>query len=218
MTNTEFITQFDIFYNNIASNAAPSIDSYEKSVFLTEAQKDIVLGIYNGRSFPGMSFESTEESRRYLSNLIKRFEVDIEDINELIDLPDKLWFITLEEGIYNDDSKSCLKGSTMSVVPVKHDDLQETLKNPFKGPSSSRILRVDLEGKVKLYSKYKIDKYIITYLEKPNPIILEDLSDYNLTIEGISTESESNVNPILHKAILERAVALAKAAYIGSNQ
>jgi hypothetical protein len=37
MTNTEFITQFDIFYNNIASNAAPSIDSYEKSVFLTEA-------------------------------------------------------------------------------------------------------------------------------------------------------------------------------------
>jgi hypothetical protein len=75
-----------------------------------------------------------------------------------------------------------------------------------------------LEGKVKLYSKYKIDKYIITYLEKPNPIILEDLSDYNLTIEGISTESESNVNPILHKAILERAVALAKAAYIGSNQ
>jgi hypothetical protein len=70
-----------------------------------------------------MSFESTEESRRYLSNLIKRFEVDIEDINELIDLPDKLWFITLEEGIYNDDSKSCLKGSTMSVVPIKHDDL-----------------------------------------------------------------------------------------------
>lgn len=216
MTNKEFDTQFDIFYNNIASNAAPSVTSYEKSVFLTQAQRDIIIGLYNGREIPGISFESTEEARKYLSNLVKVHEVDIDNINTLIELPDKLWFITLEESIFNDDSYECLKGNIMEVVPARQDNLYSLLDNPFKGPSERRVLRVDINGKIKLYSKYIISKYIVTYVEQPSPIILENLSDYGLSIEGISTESESNINPILHRAVLERAVALAKAAYIGN--
>ena len=216
MTNKEFDTQFDIFYNNIASNAAPSVTSYEKSVFLTQAQRDIIIGLYNGREIPGISFESTEEARKYLSNLVKVHEVDIDNINTLIELPNKLWFITLEESIFNDDSYECLKGNIMEVVPARQDNLYSLLDNPFKGPSERRVLRVDINGKIKLYSKYKISKYIVTYVEQPSPIILENFSDYDLSIEGISTESESNINPILHRAVLERAVALAKAAYIGN--
>ena len=216
MTNLEFDTQFDIFYNNIASNAAPSVNTYEKSVFLTQAQKDIILGLYNGREVPGISFESTEEARRYLSDLVKVHEVNIEDINNLIDLPDKLWFITLEESIFNDDSIKCLIGHSMEVIPVRQDAVYSTLENPFRGPSEKRVIRVDIEGKIKLYSKYNISKYKITYLEQPNPIILEDLSQYGLSIEGMTEESQSNINPILHRAVLERAVALAKAAYIGN--
>ena len=104
----------------------------------------------------------------------------------------------------------------MEVVPARQDNLYSLLDNPFKGPSERRVLRVDINGKIKLYSKYKISKYIVTYVEQPSPIILENLSDYDLSIEGISTESESNINPILHRAVLERAVALAKAAYIGN--
>ena len=216
MTNKEFDTQFDIFYNNIASNAAPSVTPYEKSVFLTQAQRDIIIGLYNGREIPGISFESTEEARKYLSNLVKVHEVDIDNINTLIELPNKLWFITLEESILNDDSYECLKGNVMEVIPVRQDNLYSELHNPFRGPSERRVLRVDINGKIQLYSKYKISKYRVFYIEQPNPIILEDLSDYELSIEGISTESESNINPILHRAVLERAVALAKAAYIGN--
>lgn len=218
MTNIEFDTQFDIFYNNIASNAAPSVNSYEKSVFLTQAQRDIIIGLYSGREVPGISFESTEEARRYLSDLVKVHEVDITDIEELIQLPDNLWFITLEESIFNDDSKECFKEHVMEVIPVRQDNLRSVLNNPFTGPDYNRVIRVDIEGKIKLYSKYNISKYRITYIENPNPIILEDLSPYELTIEGKSEESESNVNPILHRAILEKAVTLAKAAYIGTNQ
>jgi hypothetical protein len=37
MSVNEFSREFDILYNNIMSNAAPGIDDYEKSVFLTKA-------------------------------------------------------------------------------------------------------------------------------------------------------------------------------------
>lgn len=215
MTNKEFDTQFDIFYNNIASNAAPSVSPYEKSVFLTQAQRDIIIGLYNGREIPGISFESTEEARRYLSNLVKVGTVTAINKSGLIELPEELWFITLEEVKFHSEI-DCINNKSIEVVPVRQDELHSVLENPFRGPSENRVIRLDIGGKVVLHSKYPIKEYTITYIVNPNPIILEDLSEYDLSIEGISTESESNINPILHRAVLERAVALAKAAYIGN--
>lgn len=215
MTNKEFDSQFDIFYNNIASNAAPSVSSYEKSVFLTQAQRDIIIGLYNGREIPGVSFESTEEARRYLSNLVKVGTVTAINKSGLIELPEELWFITLEEVKFHSEI-DCINNKSIEVVPIRQDELHSVLENPFRGPSENRVIRLDIGGKVVLHSKYPIKEYTITYIVNPNPIILEDLSEYDLSIEGISTESESNINPILHRAVLERAVALAKAAYIGN--
>lgn len=47
MTVEEFSDQFDILYNNITSNQAPGLDEYEKSIFLTRAQEDIVKGYFD---------------------------------------------------------------------------------------------------------------------------------------------------------------------------
>ena len=42
MTTQEFSDQFDVLYNNIGSDQAPGINEYEKSVFLTKAEKQLV--------------------------------------------------------------------------------------------------------------------------------------------------------------------------------
>ena len=42
MTNNEFSNEFDVLYQNITSNQAPGLDEYEKSVFLSKAQDEIV--------------------------------------------------------------------------------------------------------------------------------------------------------------------------------
>lgn len=49
MTNLEFSNEFDVLYNNITSNQAPGLDEYEKSVFLTKAQDEIVKAYFNPR-------------------------------------------------------------------------------------------------------------------------------------------------------------------------
>lgn len=50
MTNAEFNNEFDVLYNSITSNQAPGLDEYEKSVFLTKAQDEIVKSYFNPRS------------------------------------------------------------------------------------------------------------------------------------------------------------------------
>lgn len=212
MTNDEFSSQFDIYYNNVTSNAAPGLNEYEKSVFLTRASEDIVIELYNGRSVPGVSFESTEELRRYLSSLVKEYKVGLEGASEYeVTLPEDLWFITQETGIIKEDS--CLNGKELAVVPIRQDELYRIRRNPFRN-EDNRILRTDIDGKVILYSKHPISKYLITYIKHPNPIITESLEGLDVTIEN-KTESTTDIHPILHRAILERAVALAKIAYIG---
>ena len=47
MTTQEFSNEFDVLYNNIMSNQAPGIDDYEKSVFLTKAQLEILKNYFN---------------------------------------------------------------------------------------------------------------------------------------------------------------------------
>lgn len=61
MTASEFESEFDILYNNICSNQAPELDSYEKSVLLTKAQDDILKSYFDPRlNKPQEGYDSSE--------------------------------------------------------------------------------------------------------------------------------------------------------------
>lgn len=239
MTVEEFDIRFDILYNNLASNAAPALNAYEKSVFLSQAQRDIVIELYNGRNVSGISFESTEEARAYLRPLTKTIELGVSvnsssilgsincyeysldaDENKIY-FPTNIWFITYETVTIDDDSvvTECDKKRFIEVVPVRQDFIYQILNNPFKCPSRKRVLRVDVDSNIYLYSKLPLYQYKITYIEQPKPIILKGINDKTLTIDKVpcieDNSSEGSCSEILHQVILERAVALAKQAYIG---
>ncbi len=56
-----------------------------------------------------------------------------------------------------------------------------------------------------------IAKYLVRYIRKPRPIILEDLGE--LSIQGVSTPSECELNPLAHFDILLKAVEMAMSRY-----
>lgn len=210
MTNPEFSIEFDILYNNISSNKAPGLNEYEKSIFLTKAQEQIVTELYSGRNNTYSSFEETEELRRYLNSLVVtygcyKFEGSPNHVTSKsysFVLPEDLLYITYE----------VCKNTSMRefpVYPVSQDELSKIINNPFRGPSKHRVLRLDNgTNTVEIISNEEIIMYDIRYIRKPNPIILTDLED-DLSINGISEESECELDSSLHRTILDRAVALA---------
>lgn len=221
MTTQEFSSEFDILYNNIMSNQAPGLDEYEKSVFLTKAQEDLIISFYSGKNSFADSFEKTEEVRRYLSSLIKTYitaekktgYIGLSKISTFFELPDDLWFITYESVILKDSKLDCTEEEEAIVVPILQDEYFNISNNPFKRSSKKRVLRLDNGNKIsEIISEYNIDRYIIRYIIKPNPIILTDLPE-GLSINSINTETECELNPVVHRAILERAVNLAKIVF-----
>ena len=218
MTNKEFSDGFSTLLNSFGITPNITLDEYEKSTFLTNAQEQMIIDIYSGRNIIyGKSFEQTEEIRRYLSNLVETYETSTKVTGKLglsqdsvfFEIPQDTWFITYEVAILKDSRLGCLDGIEASVVPLPQDDLYRAKDNPFRGPSKDRVLRLDIKSDLaELISKYNVDKYLMRYISQPTPIILVDLPD-GLSINGVSTESECELNPVVHGAILERAVQLA---------
>lgn len=218
MTNKEFSDGFSTLLNSFGVTPNITLDEYEKSTFLTNAQEQLIIDIYSGRNvIYGKSFEQTEEIRRYLSNLVETYETSTKVTGKLglskdsvfFEIPQDTWFITYEVAFLKDSRLGCLDGIEASVVPLPQDDLYRAKDNPFRGPSKDRVLRLDMKSDLaELISKYNVDKYLMRYISQPTPIILVDLPD-GLSINGISTESECELNPVVHRAILERAVQLA---------
>lgn len=218
MTNKEFSDGFSTLLNSFGITPNITLDEYEKSTFLTNAQEQLIVDIYSGRNvIYGKSFEQTEEIRRYLSNLVETYETSTKVTGKLglsqdsvfFEIPQDTWFITYEVAFLKDSRLGCLDGIEASVVPLPQDDLYRAKDNPFRGPSKDRVLRLDIKSDLaELISKYNVDKYLMRYISQPTPIILVDLPD-GLSINGVSTESKCELNPVVHRAILERAVQLA---------
>ena len=206
--------------DNFGKQNTLAFDEYEKSIFLTKAQEQIVLELYQ-------ELEQSEEVRKYLSNLIKTDnyapvgEQDETLINNnfksyKVDISNDILFMIYEQCTLS-DKNNCIDNKIVSVVPTIHDDLDKVLKNPFKSPNSRKVIRLDFDNKIELISKYNITNYKVRYLKKPNPIILVALEG-NLSINNGDTKvSNGETNPILHERIVQRAVQLAVQSKVKSN-
>lgn len=213
MTVEDFSIEFDLLFNNIASNKAPGLNDYEKSLFLTQAQELVVRGLYSSGE---QSFESTEELTSYLSSVTKRMGFSSFDKGELygwdtytVELPSKVWYITLENGVVDN--------LPVEIIPVKQDLFLRTVRNPFRGPTDKRALRITrTDGDVARVSDIipckgkRLQSYEIHYVEKPKPIVLED----NIEIDGeIQSRRTCCLPENMHRMVLIRAVELAKSVW-----
>ena len=222
MTTEEFSNEFDILINSYNTTELGQVqgrlefDEYEKSIFLTKAQEELVISLYDGRNSSGESFENTEEARRSLSSLVKTYitttqltgNTGLSTYSKFYSLPIDLWYITYET-ITIDDSSSCLNNQELIVTPVTQDAYYKQNKNPFKRANNRRALRLDAGDNIaEIISKYTISKYLVRYLSEPSPIITASLTD-NLSINGVAVKSECKLNPVIHRTILERAVKMA---------
>lgn len=219
MTTIEFSNEFDTLLDSYRRfkdfDSKETLDSldfneYEKSVFLTEAQLQIVVELYTGRNDKNSSFEKTEELRSYLRNLIRTATLKKEESeqNQLFKLPKDLFFITYEEAKISDENAGCHNGNIIAVVPITQDEYNRIKNNPFKKPNERRALRLDRGlDVVELVSKYILTDYTIMYICKPTPIILSNFSE--VSIDGFNKITECKLDSGVHRLILERAVLLA---------
>ena len=272
MTNQEFSNEFDVLYNNIMSNQAPGLDEYEKSVFLTKAQNELVKNYFNPKGNKYQEgYDGSAKRQVDFSQLIKNYRLNADylvtpfftslvpwaEIDTLspptkdvvaiawpTNYPDddgqngfikdsgfKSVFLIINENVLVKDTLNN-RNKILQVIPIRFDEYTRLMSKPYHRPNKNQAWRIivgkETEEKSPTQSKYKprafcelhignnneFLEYSIRYLRRPSPIILTDLPD-ELSIGGVSTLTECELDPEIHPEILQRAVELAKAAYVG---
>lgn len=226
MTNLEFSREFDILYNNITSNQAPSLNSYEKSVFLTEAeeqyQQELVSGIGgkdNNRILAILSpfITRREYTPSELQSDTFSFEKrGVNSVSIVSEDKDNVLAILRESAMCHDENCA---SHPCNVYPVKEDEVNHILLNPFRF-NKNIVLRVDeyatsnARYKRTLIYKGSLDSYTIVYVRPCKPIVLFDKNnDYDLSVNEVDYENSCEFPASAHRRILELAVLRAKAAW-----
>lgn len=292
MSVEEMDNMFDVLYNNITSNQAPGLNAYEKSVFLTKGQDEILKNYFNPKSkgnntqegfdgsakrqvdFSMLTTVATTSSTSYTYSLVtgktdkdgkpvySRTEVtapkstysyteaydsdgnvlkddndnvlyirnegtdvsgfgtplfDMRENTKSVTFPSKLMYAINEMVEVTRNDKKIL----LQVIPVKFDEYSRLMCKPYKRPlkyQAWRLTNNDVVNKADIVvgPSDTLTKYTIRYVRRPNPIIVSNLD--GLTIEGKSTATECELDPILHEEILQRAVELAKIAWTNTGQ
>lgn len=241
MTCKEFSDEFDVLYNSITSNQAPGLDSYEKSVFLTKAQREILKAYFDPRGNKFQEgFDDSQERQIDFSKSIVLSKYEEEDLSGALfdsrpnskssSFPEDA-LIILNERVHV--SKNAGGNKDLVVVPLKYTEYDRLMSKPYKRPLQNQAWRIitGVGTKVDLVvgPQDTITEYDIRYIKRPLPIIVEPLEGvtidgyYGAIDDGSPTNKmgeaefplECELDPGLHPEILQRAVELAKAVYIG---
>lgn len=232
MTAQEFNTRFDVLYNNITSNQAPGLDTYEKSVFLTKAQDEIIKNYFLRQSNPKQAgFDNNQKRQADFSNIIKTDSISsfnnidkyvTQDSARKITLPSDLFLIINE----------LVKSSNrwLVVKSISFDEYDRLMQKPFKYPTYNQAWRLIVGtniAEIVVGPNETITEYRIRYIRIPKPIIVGDLSGETINgyyftgtqapVGAVGNTSGCELDESLHEEILQRAVELAKVAWANPN-
>lgn len=241
MNDLELSARFEVLYNNITSNQSPGVNIYERSVFLTKAQDEVVKNYFNPKGNKYSEGFDGSQKRQIDFSTITTVEgitvfypslYDNRDNSKSVALPDDVWMIVNERAEVLRNNKDV----GLVVKAISYDDYDNQMSKPFKRPLNHqawRLINNRESNKADLIvgPVDTLKKYVIRYIKRPTPIIVGSLD--GLTINGYCYTGDremfgldANVpetagcclDPILHEEIVQRAVELAKTAWTSTGQ
>ena len=156
MTTQEFSNEFDVLYNNIMSNQAPGLDEYEKSIFLTKAQEELVRDYFNSRNVKNAQGFDDNQKRQYdFSTLLSSITLpDFIDTYRALSVLDSVTYNTIFDSrakiyiapsdlflVINESIEDSAK-RRYSVLPISYDEYNRLMLKPYGFPLKRQAWRI----------------------------------------------------------------------------
>lgn len=245
MKLTEFSDTLDTLLNSYNSQAQFGetssardivLNEYEKSVILTQAQDAVIKSYFERNNPQGKGFDDSERRQVDFSSLIKTATLTKEvsqgtvfDNRGIIyKLPTKTVGTDLiPEVLFVLNEKITVEGKDYVVVPLNYKEYDREMSKSYAQPLKKQMWRLFQNATTgfDIYSELipnsnlggKTMIYKIRYVKRPNPIVLTTLPN-DLTIDGVSVETQCELNPMIHMDIVNKALEIAISTRGGYSQ
>lgn len=148
MTINEMSQEFDILYNQVNSNQAASIDEYEKSVFLTKAQDELIKAYFDPRGNKFIEGFDDGQKRQYDFSLLvvnkKLDEIDSSEVEQydprsyMYVMPSDL-LLTLNESVFEQNGGVKY---IYQVIPITYAQYHVLMQKPYQYPTKRSVWRL----------------------------------------------------------------------------
>lgn len=158
MTISEFSNEFDVLYNNIMSNQAPGLDEYEKSVFLTKAQDEIVKSYFNPALNKSQQGFDGNERRQIDFSMLMRTAIGTSvtpSVNIHTGSNTRYYAMPTDILLYINEFITATRGTNtvqLTVVPLSYNEYNRLMSKPFKRPLKNQAWRLITSGSANSYT------------------------------------------------------------------
>ena len=221
MTILEAHREFKFRLDKMDALNYPNFLPEEIDLVLNNAQERIVKQRYGLNNNKRQSFEETEKRTEDLKNITVNsiltplaYASDNIDLNaRFLTLPTNHWFTVQER--CNITCTICGSSVTnlVEVIPTSHSEFSKVIKDPFKQPTDTKVLRLMEAGRVELISSCTIVDYRMRYIMQPPTVSITTgvtfiLSEHthseiidqavSIALEGIEGKRTQSFNPLIN--------------------
>lgn len=188
MTTPEFSNEFDILYNNIMSNQAPGLDEYEKSVFLTKAQDEIIKNYFNPKGNKYQEgFDGNQKRQIDFSSLIVSKKLELSRLDNELKFDLRSYPFIFPHDLFLVINEQLTVGNSIyTVVPINYMEYDRLMSKPYKYPIKNHAWRLltkntSIKSEVFVKSPYVDNDFIfVNSQEKPVKVTVL-IGDYDVS-------------------------------------
>lgn len=218
-----------------SSKGTITLDEYEKSVLLTQAQDIIVKSYFTPKSNQvDGGFDDSERRQADFSSLIDVIEPEVAESNYTpyddrstvfkIDSTEYKILCILNEKVVISEGQYA---GTYVIVPIHYREYDRLMSQAYAQPNKKQMWRLfqNTNTNYDVYSEIiphenivgETLRYIVRYVKRPAPLITADLD--GLQIDGESSATANiEIPPVLHRDVVSKAVELAIATRGGRTE
>lgn len=221
MTILEAHREFKFRLDKMDALNYPNFLPEEIDLVLNNAQERFIKQRYGVNNIKRQSFEETQKRTEDLKNVTINavltplaYASDNIDLNaRFLTLPTNHWFTVQER--CNITCTICGSSVTnlVEVIPTSHSEFSKVIKDPFKQPTETKVLRLMEAGRVELISSCTIVDYRMRYVKQPIPVSITtnttfELSEHthseivdlavSIALEGIEGKRTQSFNPLIN--------------------
>jgi hypothetical protein len=207
MNISEAHLAFKFGLDKIDSLNYPNFLPEEIDLLLNQGYKRWVKQRYGLNNVKRQSFEETQKRTEDLKNLVKAVNLvplaynslNIDSNARFVTLPTDHWFIIQERvEVSYIDCTGVTVTDIIEVRPTQHVEFDKVVKDAFKKPDNTKVLRLMEDGQVELVSStgITITQYRLRYLKQP---VTVDLTT------GVTFETSEHT----HQEIVDEAIKIA---------
>lgn len=207
MNLTELNSEFEILFEDLATNGSKGLDAYEKSVCYTHVQEELVRELAKANNLDAIqNMVSHSEESNFSSSIYstgKKFTA-VTDALHVLD-----YFV---KPLSEADGDIPAIGPDQSVI-------KSMLASAYKYPPKNLAYVVMGETSLIVFPpfNYGMKSLVTKYVKFPNPIILDNLTGDD-SVNGIQVPTNPQIHQSYHRELVRRAVQYAITVYIGQPE